>query len=185
MELNELKSTWQNAGGASKSEADLQRMTKITNHPSLKKIRTKLIIETIGLSLFLVINNDWFDGGTKPFYLNVLLTVSVLLYILNDVVGYISIASPIRGTNLKISIRNYSSRIRRLFVLSLVISFLYGISIIIFFASVISFSKEKYLILAGIITVLLSMTYFSFRIWSNWIKSLQQQIREFDFDEEK
>ena len=58
MELNDLKSGWQNAGGVFKSQEDLQRMTKVTNHPSLKKIRAKLIAETIGLTLFLFIYYD-------------------------------------------------------------------------------------------------------------------------------
>ena len=65
MELDDLKSGWQNAGGDLKSETDLQRMTRIANHPSIKKIRTKLIIESIVLLLILFIYYDWFDGNKK------------------------------------------------------------------------------------------------------------------------
>ena len=65
MELTDLKSGWQNAGEAFKNEADLLNMTRITNHPSLKKIRMKLIAETIFLLFFLVIYYDWFDGDKK------------------------------------------------------------------------------------------------------------------------
>lgn len=49
MELNELKSGWQNAGGNYRTEADLERMTKLNQHPTLKRIRIKLIIETVVL----------------------------------------------------------------------------------------------------------------------------------------
>src|SRR5664279_1488164 len=107
MELNDLKSNWQNAGGASKSECELQKMTKITRSPAIQRIRKKLIIETIALLMFSVVYYDWFDGDKKPVYANVLLLSSVLLYILNDVIGYIAIANPISGLNLKLSIQNY------------------------------------------------------------------------------
>src|SRR6187399_1625661 len=113
MELNDLKSNWQNAGGAYKSEADVLRMTKIANHPSLKKIRTKLIVETIFLLVFLVVYYDWFDGGKRPFYANLILVAGLLFYIANDVVGYFAITKPISGLNLKLSIENYFARIKR------------------------------------------------------------------------
>ena len=185
MELNDLKSGWQNAGGAFKSEANLQRMIKVTNHPSLKRIRTKLIVETIGLVLFLFVYYDWFDGDKKPFYANLVLVVGLLLYIFNDVIGYISITRPIMESNLKLSIQNYLIRIKRLSVFSLVISFLYSISIIIFFTSVINFTKEKGLILVGIIVVLFQLIFLSFRIWNKWIENLKQQVKDFNLDEEK
>ena len=173
MELQDLKSGWQNAGGTFKSETDLLNMTKITNHPSLKKIRRKLIVETIMLMLFLIVYYDWFDGDKKPFYANALLVIGLLLYILNDVIGYISILNPITGLNLKISIKNYLARIKRLSVLSLIFSFLYSISFIVFFASVINFTKEKSFILAGTILVLFQMMLWSYRVWSKWIKKLE------------
>jgi len=87
MELEDLKSDWQNGLIAEKSEDDLQKMTRITNHPTLKRIRTKLIIETISFVLFLVVYYDWFDGDKKPFYANAFLVVSLLFFIANDVVG--------------------------------------------------------------------------------------------------
>ncbi len=183
MELDDLKSDWQNAGGAFKNEADLQRMTKVTNHPSLKRIRIKLIVETIGLVFFLFIYYDWFDGEKKPFYANLALLVGLLLYISNDVIGYIFITRPVMGANLKLSIQNYLTRIRRLSVFSLIISFLYGISLIIFFTSVINFTKEKGLIMIGIIVVLLQLILLSFKIWAKWIKNLKQQVKDFNFDE--
>ncbi len=180
MELNDLKSVWQNAGSSSKSEADLYHMTKIANHPSLKKIRTKLILETIGLVSFLLIYYNWFDGDKKPLYANLLLITAILLYLFNDVIGYLFMLKPIKGPNLKKSIQNFFVRIKRLFVFSIIISLLYSISIVIFFTSVISFTKEKYLILIGVVVTLLVMTYLSSRIWSNWIKNLKQQVEEFD-----
>jgi hypothetical protein len=185
MELNDLKSGWQNAGGNFKSEADLQRMTRMINHPSIKKIRTKLVIETIVLSFFLMIYYDWFDGDQKPFYANLALVMGLLLYILNDVIGYISITNPvIKGANLKQSIQNYLIRIKRLSISSIIITFLYSISIIIFFTSVITFTKEKGLILVFSTVIVFQLILLSFRMWNKWIKNLKLQVKDFDLDEE-
>ncbi|OCB75275.1 hypothetical protein B0A79_09360 [Flavobacterium piscis] len=184
MELNDLKSDWKNAGKNFKSEADLRLMTKIVNHPSIKKIRTKLIIEAIVLSFFLFIYYDWFDGDKKPFYANVSLVVGLLLYIFNDVIGYISITRPIKDTNLKLSLQNYLLRIERLSISSVIITFLYSISIIIFFTSVITFTKEKGLILIFSVVLVVQFILLSLRMWTKWIKNLKIQVREFNIDEE-
>lgn len=184
MELNDLKSDWKNAGEDSKSEADLRLMTKIINHPSIKKIRTKLIIETIVLLFFLFIYYDWFDGDKKPFYANLSLVAGLLLYIFNDIIGYISITSPIRETNLKLSLQNYLMRIKRLSITSIIITFLYSISIIIFFTSVITFTKEKGLILIFSIVILIQFILLSLRMWTKWIKNLKLQIKDFNLDDE-
>ena len=185
MQLNDLKSGWQNAGGTLKTETDLEKMTKVISHPSLKRIRVKLIIEIIGLVFFLLVYYDWFDGDKKPFWANALLASSMLLYILNDVIGYIAIARPIRGINLKLSVQNYLSRLKRLSFLSLTVSLLYSISIIIFFTSVIDFTREKKLILAGIVATLFLMFFLSFKIWNKRIKGLAQLVEDFSLVEEK
>ena len=183
MDANNLKLIWQKAGGAGKSESEIKRMTNIINHPSLKKIRTKLLIESISLTFFLFIYYDWFDGNTKPFYLNALLASSLIAYILNDVVGYISISRPIRGENLKISIEKYYAGIKRLSVYSLITSFLYGTVMIFYFSSGLILNNKKSFILVGIVIFLLLMTYFSYRTWQKWIESLKMQINEFKSDD--
>jgi heme A synthase len=185
MQENDLKSNWKNAGGSFRNETDLQKMTRVANHPALKKIKMKLIVESIGLMFFLFIYYDWFDGNKKPFILNLLLVGSLILYILNDVIGYITVSSPIRGMNLRLSIQNYLKGIRRLSVLSLIISFLFSISIIVFFSSAIDFTKEKKLILAGIIVVLIQMLLISFKTWKKRINNLKQQLTEFNDEEMK
>jgi hypothetical protein len=184
MELNDLKSGWQNAGGLFKSEEDLQRMTRMVNHPSIKKIRTKLVIETIILVFFLFIYYDWFDGDKKPFYANLSLVVGLLLYISNDVIGYIALLRPIRGANLKLSIRNYLMTVKRLSISSIIITILYSLSIIIFFTSVITFTKEKGLLLVFSSVVVCQLILLSFKIWRKWIKNLKLQVKSFNLDED-
>jgi hypothetical protein len=180
MELNDLRSDWQNAGGSSKSKTDLLNMTRIAHHPSLKKIRIKLIAETIFLLFFLVIYYDWFDGGQKPLYANICLLTGLLLYIGNDIIGYISIAKPISGLNLKQSVAGYFSRIKRLAAFSLAFSLLYSICLIVFFASAIHFTKEKRWLLVALAIILFQLIFWSSRVWTRRIKSLQQQVKDFD-----
>lgn len=184
MELHELKSDWQNAGKAFKSEAELHQMTKIVNHPSLKKIRTKLIIDAILLLFILIVYYDWFDGNKKPFYANLALVVGLLFYIVTDVIGYISIASPVREVNLKLSIQKYLMSIRRLAIFSLIATILYSISIIIFFTSTIHFTKEKGLILVFGSVVVLQMILLSFRIMTKRIANLKRQLKDFNLGDE-
>ena len=179
MELNELKSGWQNAGGNYRTEADLERMTKLNQHPTLKRIRTKLIIETILLSFFLVVYYDWFDGDQKPLYANLLLFTGALLYILNDVIGYISLAKPVMKENLRSSVQHLLSKVKRLSMLSLVVSFLYSVCLLTFFLSVITFTKEKSFILLGMILVLVQVTHISYKVWRNWILKLELQVNDF------
>ncbi len=184
MELEDLKSNWQNSGSTIKTETDLQKMTKLKRHPSIKKIRVKLIVETIALIFFLLIYYDWFDGDKKSFIINVLLVTSVLLYLLNDVIGYVALLRPVRGINLKVSIQNYLVGIKRISVFSLAVSFLYSICIIVFFTSVIQFTNQKKLLLAGIIIVLVASIFSSYIIWGKWVTNLKKQVNELNFEEE-
>ncbi|HEY3372857.1 MAG TPA: hypothetical protein VGK10_18555 [Prolixibacteraceae bacterium] len=183
MELQDLKSAWQNTEVSIKSEADLLKMTKMKNHPSIKRIRTKLIVETIGFVFFLTIYYDWFDGDQKPLYANILLVIGLLLYIANDVIGYISIEKKLNGSDLKVSIEKYLARINQLSVFSLICTFLYSLCILLYFTSVIHFTKEKSFLLLGLVIVLIQILFWSHRIWNRWIKSLQQQIKDFNLEE--
>jgi cation transport ATPase len=179
MELNELKAGWQNAGGNYRTEADLERMTKLNQHPTLKRIRIKLIIETVVLSFFLFVYYDWFDGDKKPLYANLLLFAAVLLYILNDLIGYISLAKPVMKENLRSSVQHLLSKVKRLSILSLVISFFYSVCLLAFFLSVITFTKEKSFIMLGMILVLAQLTHISYKVWRNWILKLELQVNDF------
>lgn len=183
MELNELKAGWQNVGGNNKTKAELQRMTKLNSHPTLKRIRIKLIIETILLSFFLIVYYDWFDGNQKPLYANLLLFAAVLLYILNDVIGYLTLAKPVMKEDLRSSVQHLLQKTKRLSVLSLLISFFYSICLLAFFLSVITFTKEKSFILLGMILVLMQLTHISYKVWHNWIVKLELQAHDFTKEE--
>ena len=180
MELNDLKSAWQNAGSVSKTEAAIEKMTQFRSNPSLKKIRRKLIVELIGLIIFLFVYYDWFDGDKKPFLANIFLVAGLLLYILNDAIGYISFTRLIKGTSLSESIQNYLKRIKQLFILSVITSALYSISLIIFFTAVIDFTEKKKILLGGIVIIMTVMIILSIKIWKERIRKLQQNVADLE-----
>lgn len=184
MELNELKSGWKNAGNRLKSEKDLEKMTKVVNHPVVKRIKTKLVIQLVVLLVFLFVYYDWFDGDQKPFYANLALIAGLVLYVLNDIAGYISLTRPVRNTNLKQSVIDYLTRVKRLSFFSLLVTLLYSSSIGIFFTSTIVFTKEKWLVLLFSVVVVFQLLLLSSKLWSRWIKKLNQQMADFDTDDD-
>ena len=111
------------------------------------------------------------------------MAIGLLLYLLNDFIGYIALIRPIRGANLKLSIQNYLMRVKQLSITSIIITFLYSLAIIIFFTSVITFTKEKGLLLVFSSVIVCQLILLSFRIWKKWIKNLKQQVKNFDLDE--
>ena len=182
MELNELKSGWQNAGAVTKTEASFQKMTQFRNNPSLKKIRRKFLAETMGLSVFLFVYYDWFDGDKKPFLVNVFLVTGLVLYILNDIIGFVSLNKLINGTSLSQSLRNYLNRVKRLFMLSVITSTLYSIALIFFFTSVIDFTQTKIILLAGLVIIMTVMIILSIKTWKERIRKLEQQMSDMEQD---
>ena len=53
MELDKLKSIWKNTGSGKKNQNELLMMTKIKNHPKIKRMRGKFLIETLLILVFL------------------------------------------------------------------------------------------------------------------------------------
>ena len=180
MKFNELKSNWQKSGDKTKSQSELQMMTKVKNQPKLKRIRIKLIIETVLLIAFLVVYKDAFDGDNKPLWVNIILGASVVLFILNDIIGYFTLQNPINGSNIKQSIDNLTHKLRRLSILSISSSLFFGVSVILFLTSTIHFTKGKYLMLAGMFITLIILTYLSYRNWSYRINHFQKVTEEFN-----
>ncbi|ULT44558.1 hypothetical protein KRR40_15170 [Niabella defluvii] len=84
------------------------------NHPVIKRVKTKLAIQIALLVVFGFVYYDWFDGVRKPFYANAALITGLVLYVLNDIVGYISLTRPVGNTHLRQSVGDYLKRVKRL-----------------------------------------------------------------------
>ena len=180
MEFDNLKSNWKNSGSQIKSKSELEMMTKVKNHPQLKKIRSKLIVETFLIIIFLFVYYNAFDGSEKPLWINILLSISAILYILNDVFSYVTLLNPVKGISIKNSITKLHDTLQKLQIFSIITSFLFGIALIFFFSSSIIFTNTKYLIVLGIIISLVGMIYFSYKNWNGRIKQIKETIGEFN-----
>lgn len=180
MELDHLKSSWKEVGIDKKSHEELSTMTKLKNHPNIKKIRIKLVIETILISVFLAVFYDVFDGATKPLWANILLIVATIPYLIVRFMGWLVLRNPIKEDNLKISLINFQNKLKRMAISVWVTSFLFGSSIILFFASSIDFTKGKYLILASMILSLMILGYLSSRNWFKRVEDINTTLKDFD-----
>lgn len=179
MELEDLKDTWQSAGRLTRNNKELSKMTKVSNHPKLRRIQAKLIIEVVLLTTFLLTFQNAFDGPDKPLWTNLLLAVFGLVFILNDVAAFLLVMQRVRGTSIVISLEKLVALLKKLSVFSVVSSMLFGLSLILFFSVGLVFDDTKYLILAGMVITLCALTYGSYQNWKGQIRHFSEMIYEF------
>jgi len=179
MELDKLKTQWQNVNVAHKDKKELQQMTKIQHHPQLKKIKLRFIIEIVALSIFLLVFQDFFDGPKKPVWANILLVSGILASIIINVWGYITLFSPIQAFNLQMSLQKYLWQLKRMALLSVVASLYYGITLLVFFITGLSMNTKKYIFIALMGGFLLVMVYFSYKLWQNHIQRIKSALEKF------
>ena len=180
MDFQNLKTSWNKVNYTPKNDMELEKMTTVKNHPVLKRIKIKLIIETLAISIFLTLYYSGFDGVEKPIYANVLLIFGAIAYILNGVLSFQTIQRPIQGDSLKNSVKNYFNKIRNVSKISIGVSIFYVSCLLLFFSSTINFNGEKkWIVLFGII-VLIQAFFWSSRIWKSWLQELKLQIDSFE-----
>jgi phosphoglycerol transferase MdoB-like AlkP superfamily enzyme len=179
MNIDDFKTNWQNAGDGSYSEKEIEMMTKISSHPTLKKIRIKLLAEAVMLTALLFGYYDGFDGINKPLYINVFLVMSICLYILNNVAGYIFIKTPATEFNIKLSLYKQVTTLKRVRLFSLFSSAFYAISLLAFFMNGIRFTNQKYMIVAAAILIYLVLFILSYLTWKRKIDHFRRLEEEF------
>lgn len=177
MELNQLQSAWKGMDGENKNNGDLSNMLRENRHPVLKGIRLQMITETIAWTFFLFVYYDMFDGDRRPFYLNALLVMTVVLLLLHSITGYLSAKKLVNGNNLKQSLLNYLSKIKTYAVISVASRVFTIICLLLFFIATIQFTSGKYWLLAGIILLIPIQAFLLSRIWGKRIKKLKAVIK--------
>lgn len=180
MELDNLKSNWKKAGARKKNQNELLMMTKIKNHPDIRRIKIKFIIETIIIIAFLVIYYDGFEGANKPLWANLLLIGTATSYIIVRFVGWLVLLNPVKGDNLKTSLIIFKNKLKRIAISVLLTSFLFGSAIILFFVSSVDFTKEKYFMLAGMALSLILWVFLSSRNWFKRVESIDTTLLDFN-----
>lgn len=178
MELDDLKANWQEAGKNTRTTSALEKMTKVRHHPKLRRIRAKLLIESVLLTGFLLTYENAFDAVDKPLWSGVLLMIFGLLFILNDVAGYFLIIRRVKGPSIVVSLKNLVILLKRLSVFSVISSVLFSLSLIVFFSTGLAFTSAKYLILAGMVVTLGVLSYVAYRNWQQRIRHFSAMVQE-------
>ncbi|WP_207511117.1 hypothetical protein [Longitalea luteola] len=180
MEGDALHSAWQQMPGGQKPNAELRAMIKENKHPVLKRVRKQLIIETIAFTAFLFVYYDFFDGGRKPVYANVLLVTAMLLVILHNIFGYIMAKRSIYGENLKQSLQHQLAKMKTYALLSISGRILSAACLLLFFTSVITFNTPKSWFLAGVVAITAVQLVLLAGVWVKRIRQMKTTINLFE-----
>lgn len=173
MELDDLKSDWKNLTSDTKPTEDLRQMIQENNHPVLKGIKKQLVIETALFTILLLAYYSGFDGSQKPLYANIVLVAAILLVIVHNILGYLSAQNIVAGSNLKESLKNYLTKVKRYALVSVASRVIAFICLIAFFGSTVSFSGSKHLVLLGVLLIVSVQVFFLSKIWKKRIRSLK------------
>lgn len=174
MNLDDLKSGWQQAGEPKPDDVLRKMMTK---HPAIRRIRVKLVIESVALAALLALYYDAFDGDRKPLYANLLLIISALCYLLTDLAGLFALAPPDTGNGLRDGVEKYLRSLARLSRFAQISAFLYAAGLLAFFASVIPEEKTGFLLLAGVFLFIPFL--LSARQWNRHLEQVRTTLGSF------
>lgn len=180
MNIDNLKVEWGNIGSNQKSPKELLMMTKINNHPNIKRMKIRFMIEAVALIAFIVLYYDAFDGTSKPLWANILLIGAASVYIITRFSGWLLLRNPVKENNLKQSLQLFQKNLKRKVISIILTSFLFGTAVIIFFTSVIDFTKGKYIVLFFMVLIFICLIYLSIRNWIKKIKIINKTLEELD-----
>ncbi|WP_436490968.1 hypothetical protein [Chitinophaga sp. ARDCPP14] len=173
--MDPLKSAWDNAPTP---DRDISAIIGKHTSPVLKDIRKQVILEAIGYSIFLIVYYDFFDGDKKPYYLNLLLVVSVLCMLAQSVTGYVLARSPAVEYNLLESMRKKLYNIRKYALITIFTKILAFAGIFAFFLASIRWTQQKYLTLIPLVIIVGVQAYFQWKIWKGRIYRVKQTVEE-------
>lgn len=172
MHTDPLKSAWNAI-----PEAHITNIK--VKHPALKDIRRQLTIESTLYTIFLMVYYDFFDGDKKPFILNMILVVSVLLLLLHNISGYIITKNNVGNNNLKESLTTYLKKIQQFAIVAVVSRALAFSGIMLFFIANITWTSGKYYGLAVIIGLLCFQIFSLRKIWAGRINKIRRVLAEY------
>lgn len=179
MEIDNLKSVWQEISTPQKNTEELNLMLKKYSCPMLSSIKKQLTIETTSFSVFLLSYFTMFDGQNKPLAINLVIISSILLQLFYGYRGY-SIHNEFRGSeNLSYELKRLVSRLRPYRLQTLCARIFFASSLLLFFVYNINPSQEKWIAISFIIEILVVQMIFFYRIWSKRINRLELVLKEF------
>lgn len=177
--LANLKKEWNDFNQQLKSIDDLSPQTIIRQHPTLKRTRLKLMIESTLLLLFLVFYYSALDGDANSGAVNTMLVLGVIFYGVVNVFSYLTLIQPNYSDNIIASLQRTKRRLRTAQVMSLIASVIFAITFLAYSSSAVIFTYEKRLIMVGMILTLVIMSVISYFVWNKRISHFNALISEF------
>lgn len=179
MEIDNLKSVWQEISTPQKDKEQLNVMLKKNSHPILASIKKQIVIEALGFTAFLFCYFTMFDGTEKPFAINIIIVTAILLQLYYGYKGYLIQRVFRSSTNLNQDLFNFIIKLKSYRTEVLLARAFFAIGVIAFFTYNINFSTSKSWALALIIMLFSVQLGFLYHIWSKRINRLALIIEEF------
>ena len=179
MELDELKSAWNNIEAKPKPIEEMRLMLLENKHPVLKGIRQQMAIEIAAWAVFLLCYYSMFDGDLKPAWINIMLIVSVVLPLIHSVMGYKFARYLVNGTNIRASLQNYLAKVKVYAMVSIISRLFLLAGFLLFFTYGTSFNPGKYVSIAVIILLFLIQLLLLCRLWAKRLKNLRKAVTLF------
>lgn len=179
MELEELKASWNAAGYESKTNIELLEMLNPNNHPVLKGIRKQIIIEVLGWTLLLVCFYTMFDGGEKPFLINLFLIVSILGSLGHNIYGYKLSKRVVHGDTLVTSVTNYMKKTKWYAVQSVFLRIVFASALLTFLTHNIALNSKKFLLMGIVICIVIFQIFLLCALWMKRYKTLDNTLAAF------
>lgn len=179
MELDELKSGWNNIKMPTKPTEEIQLMLLENKHPVLKGIRKQLVIEIIAWSVFLLCYYTMFDGNLKPKWINMILIVSVVLPLIHNLMGYQFARYLVNSNTIRESLENYLSKVKVYATVSITSRLFLMIGFLLFFTYGLHFNTYRYVSLGAIILIFVVQLFLLCKLWAKRLKNLKNAVTAF------
>ena len=146
MNLDDLKSTYQQADVPTKDGDTLRAMTKLRQNPTFRRLRRRMYIQAAALLAFAIIAYPALDGYEKPWWAQLVMMGTLALYFIHELWGLIKL-TPMGGakTSLVQGLERTQHVVRVRAASTWVVSLLYGIGLMVFFGSTIEWNQTKVL----------------------------------------
>ena len=180
MDLDALKSEWKNLGENPKQQAQIIKMAEKGSFKFLKHINRRLLIESVGMALLLMVYFDWFDGHLKPIWVSILLACSLVLLIGHDLLVYHSLNLHLQGKNLKESLGRLLTDLKFQAGLAIALITLFYIALLTFLTINIDFTPTKLLMLMALVLICGGGLWMTVRWWRKRMLSLKKCISELE-----
>lgn len=179
MEIDDLKSDWNAVQPILKTDEAMLALLQENKHPVLKSIRKQIVIEVIAWSLFLMVYYSMFDGATKPFWLNLVLVISLVLPIFHSLYGYHYNKYLTDGSNVKTALERLYNSLKKYAFIAIMSRIGFVCGLLLFFSYNIHFTVAKYFLLGFILVVFLIQLFVLYQIWNKRLSELKSMIVTF------